>query len=84
MEKNGVDPRAIERAILLRAVDSRWMDHIDEMDQLRRGIGLRAYGNTDPVQAYNMEGYAMSDQNSGSSCSFCSSLNSDFILSGLK
>ena len=62
LEKNGVDPRAIERAILLRAVDSRWMDHIDEMDQLRRGIGLRAYGNTDPVQAYNMEGYAMFEQ----------------------
>ncbi len=62
LEKNGVDPRAIERAILLRAVDSRWMDHIDEMDQLRRGIGLRAYGNSDPVQAYNMEGYAMFEQ----------------------
>ena len=62
LEKNGIDPRAIERAILLRAVDSRWMDHIDEMDQLRRGIGLRAYGNSDPVQAYNMEGYAMFEQ----------------------
>ena len=55
----GLDPRALERAIILRAVDSRWMDHIDAMDQLRQGIGLRAYGNTDPIQEYNFEGFNM-------------------------
>jgi preprotein translocase subunit SecA len=44
--------RQIERTILLRNVDARWMDHIDAVDQLRRGIGLRAYGNRDPVVAY--------------------------------
>ena len=58
----GLDPRALERAIILRAVDSRWMDHIDAMDQLRQGIGLRAYGNTDPIQEYNFEGFNMFDE----------------------
>ncbi len=62
LQEHGLDPRALERAILLRAVDGRWMDHIDDMDQLRQGIGLRAYGNTDPVRAYNIEGFAMFDQ----------------------
>ncbi|WP_026894464.1 preprotein translocase subunit SecA [Clostridiisalibacter paucivorans] len=51
--------REIERVILLRVVDSKWMDHIDAMDQLRQGIGLRALGNEDPVRAYQMEGFDM-------------------------
>lgn len=51
--------REIERIILLRVVDSKWMDHIDAMDQLRQGIGLRALGNEDPVRAYQMEGFDM-------------------------
>lgn len=48
----GLDFSEVERVILLRAVDFRWMDHIDQMDFLRRGIGLKAYGNQDPVIAY--------------------------------
>ncbi len=51
--------RQIERLILLKVVDSKWMDHIDNMDQLRQGINLRAYGQTDPVQAYTQEGFEM-------------------------
>ena len=54
--------REIERVILLQVVDNKWMDHIDNMDQLRQGIGLRAYGNTDPVIAYREEGSAMYDE----------------------
>ena len=54
--------RELERMILLRNVDSNWMDHIDAMDQLRRGIGLRAYGQTDPIVAYRMESYDMFDE----------------------
>ncbi len=53
------DMRNIERIILLRVVDSKWMDHIDNMDQLRQGINLRAYAQTDPVQAYTQEGFEM-------------------------
>jgi preprotein translocase subunit SecA len=49
----------IERTILLKVVDMKWMDHIDAMDVLRRGIGLRAYGNHDPVTAYKKEGFQM-------------------------
>jgi preprotein translocase subunit SecA len=48
-----------EKVILLRAVDSKWMDHIDQMDQLRQGIHLRAYGQTDPLREYQMEGFQM-------------------------
>ena len=55
----GIDMRELERAILLRAVDMRWMDHIDAMDQLRDGIGLRAYGQKDPVNEYKLESYDM-------------------------
>ncbi|MBP3371503.1 MAG: SEC-C domain-containing protein, partial [Clostridia bacterium] len=62
IRENGLDPREIERMILLRIVDARWMDHIDAMHQLRQGITLRAYGQTDPVQAYNIEGFGMFDQ----------------------
>jgi preprotein translocase subunit SecA len=51
--------RNFERFILLRVVDEKWMDHLDAMDQLRQGIGLRAYGNSDPLVAYKFEGYTM-------------------------
>lgn len=51
--------REVERMVLLRAVDTKWMDHIDAMDQLRKGIGIRAMGNEDPVRAYANEGYDM-------------------------
>ncbi len=53
--------RELEKMILLRNVDSKWMDHIDAMDQLRRGIGLRAYAQTDPVVAYRQVGSDMFD-----------------------
>ncbi|MEA5067352.1 MAG: SEC-C metal-binding domain-containing protein, partial [Christensenellaceae bacterium] len=58
----GIDMREFERVALLGAVDRRWMDHIDAMDQLRDGIGLRAYGQRDPVVEYKMEGYDMFDE----------------------
>ncbi|TCO76442.1 preprotein translocase subunit SecA [Marinisporobacter balticus] len=51
--------RELERMILLRVVDTKWMDHIDAMDQLKQGIGLRAYGQEDPVRAYQIEGFDM-------------------------
>ena len=51
--------REIERVILLKTVDRHWMDHIDNMDELRRGIHLRAYGQKDPVVQYRLEGYDM-------------------------
>ena len=51
--------RELERVIMLRVVDEYWMDNIDAMDELRRGIGLRAYANTNPVDAYKKEGYEM-------------------------
>ncbi|MFA7573039.1 MAG: preprotein translocase subunit SecA [Lutispora sp.] len=51
--------RELERVILLKVVDSKWMDHLDAMDQLREGINLRAFGQQDPVQAYQIEGYDM-------------------------
>ncbi len=51
--------RELERIVLLRSVDEKWMDHIDAMDEFRRGIGLRAYGQTDPILAYKKEGYDM-------------------------
>ena len=57
----GVDFEEVERVILLKVVDRQWMDHIDAMDALRRGIGLKAYGNQDPVIAYKQEGFAMFD-----------------------
>ncbi|MBR0424885.1 MAG: preprotein translocase subunit SecA [Clostridia bacterium] len=62
LSEQGVDMREVERIMLLRAVDTHWMDHIDAMDQLRQGIGLRAYGQTDPVNAYTSEGTEMFDQ----------------------
>ncbi|MEC5422849.1 preprotein translocase subunit SecA [Virgibacillus sp. C22-A2] len=51
--------REFEKVILLRTVDTKWMDHIDQMDQLRQGIHLRAYGQNDPLREYQMEGFAM-------------------------
>ena len=51
--------REIERVVLLRAIDAKWMDHIDDMDQLRQGIGLQAYGQKDPLVEYKMLGYEM-------------------------
>ena len=56
----------IQRIILLKVVDRKWIDHIDNMDQLKQGIGLRAYANTDPVIAYKSEGYAMYEEMLGS------------------
>ncbi len=55
----GIDFKEVERFIMLKVVDEKWVDHIDAMDQLRRGIGLMAYGNYDPVQAYKKEGFDM-------------------------
>lgn len=55
----GLDFSDLERFVLLKNVDNQWMDHIDAMDGLRRGIGLRAYGNRNPVQAYQQEGFDM-------------------------
>ncbi len=54
--------RELERRILLRTVDEKWMDHIDNMDQLKYGIGLRAYGQHDPVVEYKREGFEMFDE----------------------
>lgn len=51
--------RELERVVLLKVVDRKWMDHIDAMDQLRQGINLRAMGNEDPVRAYQVEGFDM-------------------------
>ena len=61
LAENHVDLREVERIVLLRSVDSHWMDHIDAMDQLRQGIGLRAYAQKDPVVAYTNEGFDMFD-----------------------
>ena len=57
-----VDFGKVERDVLLSFVNSNWIDHIDAMDQLRKGITLRAYGQTDPVIAYKQEGFAMFDE----------------------
>lgn len=53
--------REIERVILLKVIDNKWMSHIDDMDQLRQGIGLQAYGQKDPLVEYKMSGYEMFD-----------------------
>ncbi|MGG3571561.1 preprotein translocase subunit SecA [Bacillus gobiensis] len=59
-ENYGIEQmREFEKVIVLRAVDSKWMDHIDAMDQLRQGIHLRAYAQTNPLREYQMEGFAM-------------------------
>ncbi len=54
--------RELERVILLKVIDRRWMDHIDDMDQLRQGAGLQAYGQRDPLVEYKMAGYQMFDE----------------------
>ncbi|MBE5930043.1 MAG: preprotein translocase subunit SecA [Lachnospiraceae bacterium] len=51
--------REVERVILLRVIDRKWMDHIDDMDQLRQGIGVQAYGQRDPVTEYKFQGFEM-------------------------
>ena len=53
--------REIERVILLKVIDRKWMDHIDDMEQLRQGVGLQAYGQRDPLVEYKMNGYEMFD-----------------------
>lgn len=58
----GEQMREIERVILLKVVDTKWMEHINNMDHLKRGIGLRAYKQQDPVQAYQFEGSEMFDE----------------------
>ena len=58
----GVDFGAVERQVMLRTVDRNWIDHIDAMDQLRKGISLRAFGQVDPVIAYKQEGFEMFDE----------------------
>ena len=58
----GVDFGTVERQVMLRTVDRNWIDHIDAMDQLRKGISLRAYGQMDPVIAYKKEGFEMFDE----------------------
>ncbi len=57
--EEGVNFKEIERMILLRNIDTKWIDHIDSMDQLRKGISLRGYGNVDPVIEYKKEGFEM-------------------------
>jgi preprotein translocase subunit SecA len=61
-EFEGEQMREVERVVLLRAVDLKWMDHIDAMDHLKQGIGLRAYRQRDPVQEYQIEGMNMFDE----------------------
>ena len=60
--EHGVDFENIERYVMLRVVDQKWTDHIDNMDALRSGIGLKAYGHQDPVIAYQQEGFEMFDE----------------------
>ncbi len=54
--------REIERVMLLRMVDTKWMDHIDAMEELKKGISLRAYAQKDPVVEYRLEGFDMFDE----------------------
>lgn len=54
--------RELERVVMLKVVDQKWMDHIDAMDELKDGIGLRAYGQKDPVVQYRIEGFDMFDE----------------------
>ena len=56
------DSRELERVVMLKVVDQKWMDHIDNMDELKNGIGLRAYGQKDPVVQYRIEGFDMFDE----------------------
>ena len=62
VEKFGETFGELERVVMLKIVDQKWMEHIDNMDELKNGIGLRAYGQKDPVVVYRMEGFDMFDQ----------------------
>ncbi len=62
LKEEGVDFYAVERRVLLMTVDRNWIDHIDAMDQLRKGISLRAYGQVDPIISYKQEGFDMFDE----------------------
>ncbi len=59
LEEEGVDFKEIEKMVLLKNIDNKWIDHIDSMDQLKKGISLRGYGNVDPVLEYKKEGFEM-------------------------
>lgn len=61
-EENGIDFKEVARVVLLKNVDSKWMDHIDNMHRLKQGIGLVAYGQKDPVVVYKQEGYEMFEE----------------------
>ena len=61
-ERFGDTFRELERVVMLKIVDQKWMEHIDNMDELKNGIGLRAYGQKDPVVVYRMEGFDMFDE----------------------
>ena len=61
-EKFGESMRELERVITLKIVDEKWMEHIDNMDELKNGVGLRAYAQKDPVVVYRMEGFDMFDE----------------------
>ena len=62
LKEAGVDFHAVERRVLLMTVDRNWIDHIDAMDQLRKGISLRAYGQVDPIISYKQEGFDMFEE----------------------
>lgn len=62
LKEQGVDFSQVERRVLLMTVDRNWIDHIDAMDQLRKGISLRAYGQVDPIISYKQEGFEMFDE----------------------
>ena len=62
LKEQGVDFSAVERRVMLMTVDRNWIDHIDAMDQLRKGISLRAYGQVDPIISYKKEGFDMFDE----------------------
>ena len=61
-KEKGIDYHEVERIILLRNVDTKWIEHIDAMDKLKRGISLRAYGNEDPLISYKKEGLEMFEE----------------------
>ena len=62
LKEAGIDFSSVERRVLLMTVDRNWIDHIDAMDQLRKGISLRAYGQVDPIISYKKEGFDMFDE----------------------
>ena len=62
LKEAGIDFSNVERRVLLMTVDRNWIDHIDAMDQLRKGISLRAYGQVDPIISYKQEGFEMFDE----------------------